>query len=352
MSALESFVGLSVLPSAWWPEVERALRGGQPPAEVLHDVVRAKGPHVPTYARNISISEVIRRGTTAGLLTMTRLDPDYPDLLKAIVDPPPLLWIRGARAVLAMPAVAVVGARTGSHYALTVAERLAHDLAVCGVTVVSGLARGVDSAAHRGALAAGGTTIAVLGSGADVVYPPEHADLARAVAASGALVSELLPGTSPRPRFFPQRNRIISGLARATVVVEAGDRSGSLVTARLALEQGRDVLAVPGSVLGGRNRGGHALIRDGAKIVETADDILEELGLGSAQRPALVARSDAGLDSRTDPVLNGLQSGDTCDFDALAERTGLPVPHLLQRLLELELRGIVRRAPGGRFLLS
>ncbi len=144
--------------------------------------------------------------------------------------------------------------------------------------VVSGLARGVDSAAHRGALEAGGLTVAVLGCGADVVYPAEHRGLAREVAERGALVSELAPGTRPHPHFFPLRNRIISGLARAVVVIEAGEKSGSLITARSALEQGREVLAVPGNVLSGRNRGGHALLRDGAKIVETADDILEELG--------------------------------------------------------------------------
>src|SRR5262249_41019651 len=154
-------------------------------------------------------------------------------------------------------------------YACSVAERLAADLASRRIVVVSGLARGVDAAAHEGALSVGGPTVAVLGSGADVVYPREHAALAAAVAREGALISELEPGTPPRPMFFPQRNRIISGLARAVVVVEAGERSGSLITARFALEQGRDVLAVPGNVLSGRNRGGHRLLRDGAKIVET-----------------------------------------------------------------------------------
>lgn len=349
---LEVFAGLSLLPPAAWRAAEAALRDGQPPADILRILSVAREPGAFRGLRATSAAEVIRRGIVAGLSPVTRLDADYPALLTAIIDPPPLLWLRGSRDVFATTAVSVVGSRTGSHYALTVAERLGHDLAACGVTVVSGLARGVDSAAHRGALAARGLTIAVLGSGADVIYPREHEDLALAVARSGALISELPPGTPPRPRFFPQRNRIISGLARATVVVEAGDRSGSLVTARLALDQGRDVLAVPGSVIGGRNRGGHALIRDGAKIVETADDILEEIGLGRVQPAALLLGPASRAGDRSDPVLNGLQPGDTCDFDTLAERTGLPVPVLLRRLLDLELRGVVTRAPGGRFMLS
>jgi DNA processing protein len=209
--------------------------------------------------------------------------------------------------------------------------------------VISGLARGVDSAAHRGALAGGGITIAVLGCGADVVYPSEHEALSREVVARGALVSELAPGTRPLPFFFPLRNRIISGLARAVVVIEAGDRSGSLITARCALDQGRDVLAVPGSVLGGRNRGGHGLLRDGAKIVETADDILEELGW----RPA---RATAAAQQPADPILACFPPGEPCDVDAIAERSGLPVARLLPRLCDLELRGLLQRAGGGRFV--
>ena len=170
-----------------------------------------------------------------------------------------MLWTRGAAAALERPAVALVGSRAASPHGLAVAERLAADLAARGIVVVSGLARGVDSAAHRGALSGGGSTIAVLGSGADIIYPPEHAALAREIEATGVVMSELAPGTPPLPLFFPLRNRIISGLSRAVVVIEAGEKSGSLITARLALDQGRDVLAVPGNVLSGRNRGAHAL---------------------------------------------------------------------------------------------
>ena len=185
--------------------------------------------------------------------------------------------------------MAIVGSRAATDYALQVAARLGAELAARGVVVASGLARGVDSAAHRGCLDAGGATVAVLGSGVDRIYPAEHADLAARICESGALVSELGPGAPPLPEHFPLRNRIISGISLAVVVVEAYDKSGSLITARCALEQGRDVMAVPGSVLSGRNRGSHALLKDGAKVVESADDILEELGW--AARPRHPARS-------------------------------------------------------------
>ncbi len=194
----------------------------------------------------------------------------------------------------------------------------------------------------------------MLGSGADVIYPPEHAGLAREIEeAGGAILSELAPGTPPLPWCFPLRNRIISGLSRAVVVIEAGERSGSLITARTALEQGRDVLAVPGNVLSGRNRGAHALLRDGAKIVETADDIWEELGLPG--RAAREAEADGGPGEASggvskDPVLACLPPGETCDLDVICERSGLSAARLLPRLFELELDGRVRRAGGGRFV--
>jgi DNA processing protein len=210
-------------------------------------------------------------------LPLPQHSPLYPALLARIADPLSRLWLRGDPDVLATPCVAIDGSRAASAYGLQVAERLAADLARAGVTVVSGLARGVDSAAHRGALTAG-RTIAMLGSGVDVIYPPEHETLAdQIVRQGGALLSELEPGTPPRRGHFPRRNRLISGMALAVVVVEASARSGSLQTARFALEQGRDVLAVPGTIVGDRFRGSHALLRDGAKLVESASDILEEL---------------------------------------------------------------------------
>jgi DNA processing protein len=203
----------------------------------------------------------------------------------------------------------------------------------------------------------------VLGSGVDVMYPPEHAPLARDIEKEGAVVSVLVPGTAPLPMFFPRRNRIISGLSRAVVVIEASDKSGSLITARCALEQGRDVLAVPGNVLSGRNRGAHGLLRDGAKIVESADDILDELGMEIGARPpggsgpsgsagVRPPGADGSQDPApsSDPVLECLTPGEPCDLDEISERSGLSSPRLLPRLFELELQGRVRRVGGGRFL--
>jgi DNA processing protein len=341
-------IALSLLPVGRWLGVAERLRAGHPPDLILDDQcadTRRDAGELRRLARTAAAN-----ADTAGLHRVFWSDADYPPMLSAIVDPPPVLWLRGSAAALVTPAVAIVGSRAGSPYALAVAERLAADLAQRGVTVVSGLARGVDSAAHRGALSANGITIAVLGCGGDLVYPAEHRGLAREIAASGAVISELAPRTAPLPMFFPQRNRIISGLSRAVVVIEAGEKSGSLITARCALEQGRDVLAVPGNVLNGRNRGGHALIRDGAKIVETADDIVEELGVGFAPGGSVDATDRGAGRQAADPVLASLAPGETFDLDGLAARTGLPAARLLPRLFELELQGLVARTGGGRFL--
>ena len=285
------------------------------------------------------------RAAVHGIALVPWSDAAYPAALAAIADPPPALWARGNLAALSRPAVAIVGSRCGSPYGLSVAERLAADLASRGLVVVSGLARGVDSAAHRGALAANGSTLAVLGSGADVIYPAEHRDLARRIEPEGAVLSELVPGTPPRKPFFPLRNRVISGLSRAVLIVEAGQKSGSLITARCALEQGREVLAVPGNVLSAGIAAGTRCCKDGAKIVESADDILEELSVRVPGRPA-----PASLTGPEDLVLRSLPAGEACDLDAIAERTGLASPRLLPRLFELEMQGLVRRVGGGRFV--
>jgi DNA processing protein len=279
-------------------------------------------------------------------------DPRFPTALLAIPDCPAKLWYIGRLETFEVPAVAIVGSRAASAVALEIARHIAADLAARGIVVVSGLARGVDSAAHRGALTAG-RTIAVLGSGIDVVYPPEHVELARAIAADGLLVSEYAPGTEPHKGQFPMRNRIISGLSRAVVVIEAHERSGSLITARCALQQGRDVMAVPGNPLSGRSRGAHALIRDGAKIVECADDILEELGLVAAPGGATGEGSTQVVPTSCgDSIIRGMDAGQAYDLDALSARSGLDGTRLLPRLLDLELRGLVRRVGGGRFMRS
>ena len=279
-----------------------------------------------------------------GISVIESGDPRYPALLACTASPPPVLWARGDLELLGRPTVAIVGSRAATPYALQVAERLGSELAGRGIVVASGLARGVDSAAHRGCLRSGGATIAVLGSGLDRVYPREHEDLAADLVKNGLLLSELAPGAPPLPEHFPLRNRIISGISLATVVVEASERSGSLITARWALEQGRDVMAVPGSVLSGRNRGSHALLKDGAKVVETADDILQELGWSDRRQS-----NESPKHLIQEPLLTLMDPGSAYDLDELAEISGLDGPLLLAALTDLELRDLIR-VSGGRFI--
>lgn len=259
--------------------------------------------------------------------------PRFPALLAEIANPPRTLWHRGDLSICNQTVVALVGARKASREGVEVAAALAGDLARAGIVVASGLARGIDSAAHTGALDAGGTTIAVLGTGIDQIYPPENAALFERIATHGLLLTEFQPGVLPFMGNFPRRNRIISGLSRAVVVVEAAEKSGSLITARLAADQGRDVMAMPGPTAGGRNRGAHALLRDGAKLVESAVDILQELGMVGV----------AGM-SRETP--------ETVEFtvDDIAAQLKVSPGEALARLLEWELTGEIRRIGSGRFV--
>ncbi len=284
----------------------------------------------------------------------------YPQALDNIHDPPPLLYVRGTVEPVDSLAVAVVGSRKCTPYGLRMAERLAGSLARVGLTIVSGLARGIDAAAHRGALRAGGRTIAVLGNGLNAIYPPEHAALADEVAASGTLFSEFPMRQQPLPGLFPQRNRLISGLSLGVLVIEATPRSGSLSTAHHATEQGREVFAVPGPVDSLASRGCHALIRDGARLVETADDILEELKsrLGALQAPAEVSLpgSDDGPATSAGLRLNDQERailGHLDDLpkpvDALIALTGLGASQVMATLSILEMRRLIRRAPGNLF---
>lgn len=271
--------------------------------------------------------------------------PAYPPDLARIADAAPLLFVRGQIDRLTAPAVAVVGARAATGYGLGVARRLATGLAERGVGVVSGLARGIDGAAHRAALDAGGTTAAVLGCGPDLVYPPEHTALADTIARSGAVVTELPPGTPPLRAFFPLRNRLISGLARLVVVVEARDRSGSLHTARHALDQGVEVMAVPGPVDRAAYRGSNRLLRDGAAPVLGIDDLLDRLGpLPAAQkrsRPAQAALSPTALRVRR------ALAADPTSRDDLVARLGGDSGGVAAGLMELELRGLAQRERDG-----
>lgn len=279
----------------------------------------------------------------------------YPPTLRHVFDPPRRLWVRGALArrleALAAPSIAVVGSRDATAYGLAMARELGRGLAEAGLTVVSGLALGIDGAAHRGALEAGGSTVAVTGAGTDVVYPRQHAALRSEILRHGALVAELPPGTPPLRAHFPRRNRIISGLSLGVVVVEATLRSGSLVTARHALEQGREVFAVPGPARAPRSRGPHELLRRGARLVESVEDVLAELPEGIARRPEAAGAPAAGrpgLAAEDALLLEALRAG-AATPDALVVRLGTEVAEVLRRLVALELRGLVSRGPGGRY---
>ncbi len=287
-----------------------------------------------------------------GIAILSEQDSAYPRVLREIHDPPGILFMRGDLLPADAIAIAIVGARHATHYGLTQAERLAGSLARAGITIVSGLARGIDGAAHRGALAAGGRTLAVLGSGLLNLYPPEHAELAHDVARNGAVISESPPRSPPLSGAFPQRNRIISGLSLGVVVVEASTQSGALISARHAMEQGREVFAVPGRVDSRMSRGCHRLIRDGAKLVETADDILEELGplvapTSSATGEAVHHPAELLLNEIEKQVLSHVSSEPTA-IDAVVTASGLPTGQLLATISALEMRHLVRRLGGSR----
>ena len=290
-----------------------------------------------------------------GVTLIPKGDPRYPEGLTRIDDPPALLYVRGSIEPTDALAIAIVGSRKCTPYGLRMAEKLGHSLARVGLTVVSGLARGIDAAAHRGALKAGGRTIAVLANGLDEVYPPEHEGLAVEVAASGAVISESPMRQQPMAGLFPQRNRIISGLSLGVVVVEATPRSGSLGTARHAMEQNREVFAVPGPADSLASRGCHRLIRDGARLVESVDDILEELGplvkevrpsedVTPVRHPAELALSDRerSILGRLDDLPKGV--------DELIVGTGLTAAQVIATLSILEMRRLVRRVPGNQFV--
>jgi len=289
---------------------------------------------------------------SSGVTILSDDDPAYPRALREIHDPPGILFVRGEILPQDALAVAIVGSRHATQYGLQQAERLAGSLARAGLTVVSGLARGIDGAAHRGALAAGGRTLAVLGSGVLNMYPPEHAALADDIARQGAVISEAPPRSPPLSGAFPQRNRIITGMSLGVLVIEASTQSGALISARHAMEQGRDVFALPGRVDNRMAHGCHRLIRDGAKLVETVDDILEELG------PLVAPAADAAGEAVHHPaelLLNELERqilavipSDPTTIDAVVVASGLPTAQVLSTISVLEMRRLLRRLGGNR----
>jgi len=287
---------------------------------------------------------------------MTCHDPDYPVLLSQVDMPPPLLYVHGNTDILSEPLLAMVGSRNPTTAGTRTATEFAHHLSAAGLVISSGLALGIDAASHKGALEAGAPTVAVMGTGLDRVYPARHRDLARQIADRGALISEFPVGTSPRAENFPRRNRIISGLSLGTLVVEAAIRSGSLITARYAGDQGREVFAIPGSIHNPLARGCHQLIRQGAKLVETADDVMDELGmLAKSCYPASQTAVNTGV-AADPPKLNPeyQQLIDFIEFEAtsidqLVCNSGLTPAEVSSMLLQLELSGYIASSPGGLY---
>lgn len=300
-------------------------------------------------ARDTDVAEQLAGCERQGIEVLTEDDLAYPENLRQIDDPPLALFRSGDWQERDTLAIGIVGTRHASSYGRRQSERLARSLALAGLTVVSGLARGIDAAAHRGALSVGGRTIAVLGSGVLDIYPPEHGDLAREIAGSGCLLSESAPYETPRPGSFPRRNRLISGLCLGIVVVEAPARSGALITAEFAMEQGREVFAVPGPIDSRTSRGCHQLLREGAKLVESAEDVFDELGplfsncrdmAGEVRHPG-----ELQLNDQERQILQAIETTVT-SVEAVVDATGLPVQRVLSTVSVLEMKRLVRRVSG------
>ncbi len=359
-----AWVALALVPDVGWNARRyHDLLGIGTPAELFRASRRALaarvGDELATAVTGFDAKDAMARQRAAaeqgGARLLTLEDAEYPATLRNVALPPPFLFVRGTLSREDGLAVAIVGARHPTAYGLRTAEHLAGDLAARGVTVISGFARGVDTAAHRGALAAGGRTLAVLGSGVDVVYPPENRPFAREVIGTGALLSQFPMGTPPLPQHFPIRNRVIAGLALGTVVVEAAERSGALITARFAGELGREVYAVPGNVSSPVSEGAHRLIQDGAKLVRGWQDVIAEWPpvwqralrpVAPSSRAAAAAPVLGAGEGRLLPLLGD----DPVAIDHVIAESGMPAGEVAASLMALELRGLVRQLPGQRYV--
>jgi DNA processing protein len=316
-------------------------------AQIIGDELAGRLLAADTQAQIQATQEWLQE---AGNTILTLGDPDYPVCLLEISDPPVLLYVKGNPAWLNRPSLAMVGARSATPQGAATARAFAQSLAGVGLTIVSGLALGIDAAAHEGAVAEAGGTVAVIGTGIDRIYPASNKALAHRIAEAGAIVSEFPLGTPALAANFPRRNRIIAGLARGVLVVEAALGSGSLITARLAAEQGREVFAIPGSIHSPLSKGCHRLIRDGAKLVETAADVLEELRWnGLAAQPSSPPPQPIPEPAPEESQVLAALGHDPADLDALAQRCGLTADALYAILLPMELDGRIARLPGGRF---
>ena len=350
--SLSSWLRLTLIPGIGGETQRKLLAAfGLPPAifsaghSALRGVVGGKAASLLLAADNQALVEQAcawSAGEHQHIVTLA--DPDYPRALLEIPDPPTLLYVRGHVELLNRPSLAIVGSRNPTPQGLLNAERFAAALADAGLVITSGLALGIDAAAHRGALSTGGETVALIGTGIDRIYPARNRELALEIGDKGCIVSEFPIGTPVTSANFPRRNRLISGIARGVLVVEATIQSGSLITARLAGEQGREVLAIPGSIHTPQSRGCHQLIKQGAKLVESVQDVLEELRL-SIPLKAVATRSGESAPNE----LLSMMGFDPCGLDELAARSGLTADSLSVMLLHLELDGRIASLPGGRY---
>lgn len=340
---LEAFGNAATVLEAGWEKLRRVEGIGPEMAK-----------RVSRWRESVDIPAEMEKIEKEGVKIVTLSDPSYPECLKHIYDPPPVLYVKGEIKPEDNHAIAVVGARRCSHYGRMSAERLASQIARIGLTVVSGLARGIDTAAHQGALSAGGRTIAVLGSGLDRLYPAENKKLADKIAASGAVITEFALGTTPQKTNFPLRNRVISGLSLGVVVIEAARRSGSLITAAIALEQGRTVFAMPGRIDSYASKGTHALIKDGAKLVESLEDICEEFPYlfpeegrapGKDKERALPRPKLTPEEERVMSVLSAQER----PIDEISAACKMPPAAVSGTLLSLELKRLINQLPGKLF---
>ena len=349
-SELASWLALNQIPGLGNEGLRRLLQAFGDPARVF-----ATPTHTLKQVVQPAIAEVIAQGWTDAALepvanwledptnrVVTLADADYPQALLNIPDPPLLLYVKGRRELLNRPALAIVGSRNATAQGLRNAEAFAQAASAAGLCIVSGMAHGIDAAAHRGGLRGSGCSIGVVGTGLDKVYPAANRELAHQLAQQGALISEFPLGMPPLAANFPRRNRIISGLSLGCLVVEAGLQSGSLITARMALEQGREVFAIPGSIHAPQSKGCHHLIKQGAKLVECAQDILEELG-------HFTKGQSAHTGAPADHPLFAHLGFDPIDLDQLSQRSGLTIEALSAILLQLELDGDVATMPGGLY---
>jgi DNA processing protein len=330
---------------------EAVLTASTEALEQVTGVSREAARAVASFPWREALDRELRVMETRGLDLLRFGDEGYPEPLATIYLPPPVIYVRGMIQPQDRVSIAIVGSRKATSYGIAMAERISGELAARGVTIVSGMARGIDAEAHRGALEAGGRTIAVLGCGLGVTYPPEHGELSDQIAANGAVLSEFPVFAPPKPDHFPRRNRIISGLALGVVVVEAGTESGALITANFALEQGREVFAIPGQVTARSSRGCHQLIKAGAKLTEGWEDIWEEIEL-QVGPPSQVGPRAAGasppLEQEEVLIVDALEAG-PLQIDDLIVRTRLPAGQMASLLLSLLLKGVIEELPGKSF---